>query len=507
MMEESESRKQTLLSSLESAGIWIPDNVTSIGDLSPETFVSICAQCVNLIDQTASLPTTLPDAAIDKLKMCADMGLAIKRLGFIGDMSYIKLLYPSEDDLHKLTRFLVERLTESTRPVKIAEVKDVNARGKTKEDGSHIGGRLDLNHQREKLEDPSLHNAVPEAEDIPFIGLSRQNLGKDKLPAFFYGELFDEEGKSGRDLFGNEETAAAGDDKDVQKAISIEEQPSMVIMEKEELRNEEKVLTEEVTAKTSELQHLEEELELLKAAAEMAFGDQNSIDFCFEQLKGQVDAKRCNITELKSQWDAFRMPLEDKKRNLEESLYANIPGSQEKLQKLRELEHEKQLVLSEITKREEEHSKLSADLEKQPKLPSRTSYIERIKEITKSSQKQDADIKRILKETRELQLESNSIQDRLHRTYAVLDEIVCREAKRDLVGRKAYRLLTSLHDCFGQISEKILTTDRISREMTELEKKLAAMASRSLNVDKLQADLDAIVKENECLELRLAENP
>jgi YbbR domain-containing protein len=45
------------------------------------------------------------------------------------------------------------------------------------------------------------------------------------------------------------------------------------------------------------------------------------------------------------------MPLEDKKINLEESLYANIPGSQEKLQKLRELEHEKQLVLSEITKR------------------------------------------------------------------------------------------------------------------------------------------------------------
>lgn len=49
--------------------------------------------------------------------------------------------------------------------------------------------------------------------------------------------------------------------------------------------------------------------------------------------------------------DAFRKPLEDKKRNLEESLYANIPDSQEKLLKLRELEHEKQSVLSEITKR------------------------------------------------------------------------------------------------------------------------------------------------------------
>lgn len=76
--------------------------------------------------------------------------------------------------------------------------------------------------------------------------------------------------------------------------------------------------------------------------------------------------------------------------------------------------------------REDELSKLSRDLEKQPKLASRKSYIERIKEITKNSRKQDADIERILKDTRELQLESNSIQERLHRTYTVVDEMVYR---------------------------------------------------------------------------------
>lgn len=42
--------------------------------------------------------------------------------------------------------------------------------------------------------------------------------------------------------------------------------------------------------------------------------------------------------------------------------------------------------------------------------------------------------------------------------------------------------------------------------MAEHEKKLAAMAARSLNVDKLQADLDAIRKENEYLEQRLRDN-
>jgi hypothetical protein len=76
--------------------------------------------------------------------------------------------------------------------------------------------------------------------------------------------------------------------------------------------------------------------------------------------------------------------------------------------------------------RDEEHSKLFAELERQHKIASRSSYIHRIKEITKNSRKQDADIERILKETRELQLESNSIQERLHRTYAVVDEIVFR---------------------------------------------------------------------------------
>lgn len=59
-------------------------------------------------------------------------------------------------------------------------------------------------------------------------------------------------------------------------------------------------------------------------------------------------------------------------------------------------------------------------------MASRRSYIERIKEITKNSRKVDADIERILKETRELHLESNSIQERLHRTYAVVDDMIFR---------------------------------------------------------------------------------
>ncbi|KAK3427453.1 hypothetical protein EUGRSUZ_F03677 [Eucalyptus grandis] len=198
--------------------------------------------------------------------------------------------------------------------------------------------------------------------------------------------------------------------------------------------------------------------------------------------------------------------LEEKKRSLEESLYATEPEFQEKFQKLKEVELEVDSISSEIRKREEECSELSAGLKKKPEQESRTSYIQRIKEITKNSRKQHADVERILKETRELQLESNSIQERLHRTYAVLDETMFREAKKDQVGRQAYRLLTSIHESFEQIFEKILSADRVQREIAENEKKLAAMASRSLNIERLQADLDAIIEENKHLEQCLEMN-
>lgn len=62
-------------------------------------------------------------------------------------------------------------------------------------------------------------------------------------------------------------------------------------------------------------------------------------------------------------------------------------------------------------------------------MPLRRSYIHQITEITKNSRKLDGDIEQILKDTRELQLESNSIQERLQRSYAILDEIVFRYSR------------------------------------------------------------------------------
>lgn len=72
---------------------------------------------------------------------------------------------------------------------------------------------------------------------------------------------------------------------------------------------------------------------------------------------------------------------------------------------------------------------------------------------------------------------------------------LCREAKKDPTGLQVYKLLVNIHKGFEQISEKILATDRIRREASDYEMKLAATpsTSRSLDVSKLQSDFDGVI--------------
>ncbi|KAK8542601.1 hypothetical protein V6N13_136836 [Hibiscus sabdariffa] len=485
-MEESQ---EILLKSLSSFGISIPENVSSFNDFTLTTLISVCCQSLNTIgnneddDQNdVSFPDSLEDSVsmADNFKICSDISLALNNLGYVGDMNYHKFLYPSEEDLYKLVRFLVEKLSGSSEGVKFSGKRNADLRQQFEDDNfEKVSESFTRNLDKQEV-DQNLQKVEAILQDLRVDELSESSEIKTGNAAIIHdlfsdsnAEVVESSGASG-----HEEIANHKDDEHV--STSPKETNSKIQHEEENLLSQEKVLKEELKAYTLQMQHLEEELGLWK-----------------------IDAKKYNILELESQWDAFRKPVEEKKRNLEGCLYANNPEALEKLQKLREIELEMQFTSSEIKKREEERLKLASDLKKQPEVASRRSYIERIKEITKNGGKLDSDIERILRETRVLQLESNSIQESLHRTYAVLDEIVFREAKKDADRQQVYRLLTSIHDSFEQISEKILTTDRIRRETADLEKKLAAMSSRGLNAEKLQANLDTITKENEYLEQQL----
>ncbi|KAF5781292.1 putative Coiled-coil domain-containing protein [Helianthus annuus] len=511
-MEESH---EILLNSLSKAGVPIPPEVSSVQDLTPEALVSICAHSLRIISNSDSFPITLPESMADRFTVCTDLASSVKDLGYIGDMSFHKFLYPSEEDMYKLIRFLVGRLSESSRTAVSPETEDDNATTTTHVDilERSVNDADDRQDLHTKVEDLKLRTDDVASHTIQYAEDVVTENGNRREDSDTNNAILIEDARCSRNSVGGKVEVISQEDGQHKRERSMSplqdksSQESVRTSDKTEiLINQENVFTDEMKAKSLMLQQLEEQHDMLKAAMEMACDEHTPLESYITQLSKQIDAKKHNIAEMESKWETIIKPLKDEKRNFEEDLCAKQPESQEKHQQWKKLEQDLESTLSETNQREKELLNLKEEIEKLPKSASRRSYIERIKEITKNSRKQDIDIERILKDTRDLQLESNMIQERLHRTYAVVDETLLREAKKDQVGEQAHILLTTIHESFQEISEKILAADRTRREETDLETKLSSIATRSLNMDKLQVDLDAIRKENEYLESRLG-NP
>lgn len=72
--------------------------------------------------------------------------------------------------------------------------------------------------------------------------------------------------------------------------------------ETEEFQDQEIRPLEEVTTKASELEHLQVELERLKAVTKIVFDDNRSIEFHLQQLEEQKNSRNMNLLAMKSQW-------------------------------------------------------------------------------------------------------------------------------------------------------------------------------------------------------------
>ncbi|CAO2842533.1 unnamed protein product [Amaranthus hypochondriacus] len=469
-MEESE---EILICSLKSLGLLIQPHITSIKHLDSSSFFSISSQSIHLLlpnVDTSSLPTSLPDSMPEKVNSCTDLATFLQQLGYPFQISFHQFLYPSEEDLYKLVRFLVERLSDFSEAKKA-----VNFGGK----GLERNTKLVSPTLSEKTAEPLVYLNDQKVKarsegDSPVSSSSNVNVPSQED---YVGDL-----KTADQV---EETADVSENcKCVQESISHDDLSSQLICEEESIGGQETVLPE-------------------KESVTVILDNEHPCSSHVDQLNEQIVPRKDKLEEAENQWNMDKKSLEEKKWDILESHCVGSLECQLKLQKLKEIDREMHSVNLEIRKREKECAKLEGDLEKQPKTASRRSYIQRITEITKNSRKLDTDIERILKDTRELNLESNSIEERLHRTYAVVDEKILREAKKDPVGRQAYRHLTNIHESFEKIRKQIFAADKVQREVAELEGKLSAMASRSLDKDKLQADLDAMRRENEHLEKML----
>lgn len=177
-----------------------------------------------------------------------------------------QFLYPTEEDLYKVVRFLVGRLSESEAPIAVL-VEEDKIGGVSKDNAGNKGGPLEKEEVLKGLKDVKLKTQRPE---------SSRMMSEDDI--IQRSDEFDLNLQNGTGVV-VKETAAK--DLDFSQGDTVKE---------------------ELSAKLSELQHLEEEFELLKAAAEMIFDDQHAIQFYIEQLADQTETKRQKLAELESLW-------------------------------------------------------------------------------------------------------------------------------------------------------------------------------------------------------------
>lgn len=147
------------------------------------------------------------------------------------------------------------------------------------------------------------------------------------------------------------------------------------------------------------------------------------------------------------------------------------------------------------------YSQVMTDLGKVNQKTDRSAYTNRILEIIGNIRKQKADIDKILRDTREVQKDINSVTGKLDRQFAVTDDLLFCNAKRDETSRRAYKLLVSMHGDCAQLVKSVQDTGKIGRDIRDLEEQIenARAANTAANLQQISNDLEQMQSENEKL--------
>ncbi|RVE71193.1 hypothetical protein OJAV_G00072720 [Oryzias javanicus] len=225
------------------------------------------------------------------------------------------------------------------------------------------------------------------------------------------------------------------------------------------------------------------------------------------QLQALVEASAKRVVSLASQWEKHRAPLIDEHRRLKEICSRQDLESSRKLSEIKSLHEKIHVSTEEAKKKEETYKQLVTELESLPQDASRSAYTQRILEIVSNIKKQKEEITKILSDTRELQKEINSLTGKLDRTFAVTDELVFKDAKKDESVRKSYKYLAALHENCNQLIQTIEDTGTILREIRDLEEQIETENGNKTvsNLERILEDFKAIRQENAALAAKVKE--
>jgi len=123
----------------------------------------------------------------------------------------------------------------------------------------------------------------------------------------------------------------------------------------------------------------------------------------------------------------------------------------------------------------------------------------------KNVKKQRIDINKILVDVRNLNKEINTISETRGRSFAVADELIFSDAKKNPTAKSGYRHLAAMNENFRKLGSNIEEEGSLKSNILDLEAKIEQIQQRtsSINMEHIVEDLKQIKKENEQLQKQI----
>jgi len=258
---------------------------------------------------------------------------------------------------------------------------------------------------------------------------------------------------------------------------------------------------EQISTQKSKHSEQEEVYKVKKRTIDLLPDAENNI----AKLQSVVDASAQRLVNLAQQWEKHRAPLIDQYRELKQLNANRVSEAQKQLEEIKSLREKMKEVADEARGKEDLYKQLVVEYETMRKDVNRSAYTRRILEIVGNIKKQKEEINKILIDTKDVQKEINQLSGKLDRTFAVTDELIFRDAKKDESCRKAYKYLASLHENCKELINSVEETGLILREIRDLEDQIEMESQKNTatNLERISADFKQMKEENNALAKKL----
>ncbi|KAK9876652.1 hypothetical protein WA026_014028 [Henosepilachna vigintioctopunctata] len=216
------------------------------------------------------------------------------------------------------------------------------------------------------------------------------------------------------------------------------------------------------------------------------------------KLKQLVEKANSRLLDLAKQWNEVKGPLLEEYNSLKASLLEEDSVLQEKQHKFKSILAAYDEMLNDLKHKVELEQKLIEKHQQQSKNTNRSTYTKNIMEIIGNIKKQNHEMQKILKDTKDVQKDINSLTGQIERSFTISDELIFLNAKKDEASRKSYKLLVSLHSECGEIVKIVSDIGFIERECRNLQELIDIETTKEIAVKlkRLNEDLQQMKEEN-----------